>query len=71
MPNLSAVFPLQGALEGLTFGAAIGAPFGLKTEYDRDWVGRYNAVESDLKIVDLTLSAAARTAATASRSASA
>ncbi|KQY50560.1 outer membrane protein transport protein [Lysobacter sp. Root494] len=58
VPNLSAVFPLQGALEGLTVGAAIGAPFGLKTEYDRDWVGRYNAVESDLKLVDLTLSAA-------------
>ena len=58
VPNLSAVFPLHGALEGLTVGAAIGAPFGLKTEYDRDWVGRYNAVESDLRIVDLTLSAA-------------
>jgi long-chain fatty acid transport protein len=58
VPNLSAVFPLHGALEGLTVGAAIGAPFGLKTEYDRDWVGRYNAVESDLKVVDLTLSAA-------------
>jgi long-chain fatty acid transport protein len=58
VPNLSAVFPLQGAFEGLTVGAAIGAPFGLKTEYDRDWVGRYNAVESDLKLIDLTLSAA-------------
>ncbi|HJW45163.1 MAG TPA: outer membrane protein transport protein [Lysobacter sp.] len=58
VPNLSVVFPLQGAFEGLTVGAAIGAPFGLKTEYDRDWVGRYNAVESDLKVVDFTLSAA-------------
>jgi long-chain fatty acid transport protein len=58
VPNMSAVFPLHGALEGLTVGAAIGAPFGLKTEYDRDWVGRYNAVESDLRVVDLTLSAA-------------
>jgi long-chain fatty acid transport protein len=58
VPNISAVFPLHGALEGLTVGAAIGAPFGLKTEYDRDWVGRYNAVESDLKVVDFTLSAA-------------
>jgi len=58
VPNLAAVFPMHGALEGLTFGASIGAPFGLKTEYDRDWVGRYNAVKSDLKTVDLTLSAA-------------
>jgi long-chain fatty acid transport protein len=24
--------PMHGALEGLTFGASIGAPFGLKTE---------------------------------------
>lgn len=57
VPNLAAIFPMQGALEGLTLGAAIGAPFGLKTEYDRDWVGRYNAVESDVEIIDLTLSA--------------
>lgn len=58
VPNTAAVFPMHGALEGLTVGVAIGAPFGLKTEYDRDWVGRYNAVESDLRTVDLTLSAA-------------
>lgn len=58
VPNMAAVFPMHGALEGLTLGASVGAPFGLKTEYDRDWVGRYNAVESDLKTVDFTLSAA-------------
>lgn len=43
---------------GLAVGAMVSAPFGLKTEYDRDWVGRYYAVESDVKIVNLTLSAA-------------
>ncbi|QSX79004.1 OmpP1/FadL family transporter [Agrilutibacter solisilvae] len=58
VPNMAAVFPMHGALEGLTLGASVGAPFGLKTEYDRDWVGRYNAVESDLKTIDFTLSAA-------------
>jgi long-chain fatty acid transport protein len=58
VPNLAAVFPMHGALERLTLGASVGAPFGLKTEYDRDWVGRYNAVESHLETVDLTLSAA-------------
>ena len=51
------VVPLHGEFEDLTLGAMISAPFGLKTEYDDDWVGRYNAVESDVKIVDLTLSA--------------
>ena len=60
VPNFAAVFPMKGALEGLTLGVAVGAPFGLKTEYDRNWVGRYNAVESDLKVVDLTLSAAVK-----------
>ena len=58
VPAIAAVFPLHGALEDLTVGASIGAPFGLKTEYDSDWVGRYNAVTSDVKTVDLTLSAA-------------
>jgi long-chain fatty acid transport protein len=43
---------------GLAVGAMVSAPFGLATEYERDWVGRYFAVESDVKIVNLTLSAA-------------
>jgi len=60
VPAIAAVFPLHGALEKLTLGASIGAPFGLKTEYDSDWVGRYNAVTSDVKTVDLTLSAAVK-----------
>lgn len=58
VPALAIVAPLSGALEGLTVGASISAPFGLATKYDRDWVGRYHAVESDVKVVDLTLSAA-------------
>lgn len=57
VPALAAVIPMSGMLDNVTFGAAITAPFGLKTEYDRDWVGRYNAVTSDVKIVDLTLAA--------------
>lgn len=53
VPALSAVFPIGDT--GLTLGAAVSAPYGLKTEYDRDWIGRYHAVESDVRIVDLTL----------------
>lgn len=60
VPAIAAVFPMHGALEKLTLGASISAPFGLKTEYDSDWVGRYNAVTSDVKTVDLTLSAAVK-----------
>ncbi|MBI5041625.1 MAG: outer membrane protein transport protein [Gammaproteobacteria bacterium] len=35
------------------FGLGINAPFGLKTEYDADWVGRYHAIESDLKTINI------------------
>lgn len=58
VPNMAAVFPMHGALEGLTLGASLGAPFGLATKYDQGWVGRYRAIESDVKTMDLTLSAA-------------
>ncbi|MBS7458068.1 OmpP1/FadL family transporter [Coralloluteibacterium stylophorae] len=37
-------------------GAYLDAPFGLKTEYDSDWVGRYSAVKSELKTIDAGLS---------------
>lgn len=60
VPNMAAVFPLHGALEGMTVGASIGAPFGLKTDYEPGWVGRYRALTSDLKTIDLTLSAAVK-----------
>ena len=43
---------------GLAVGAMVSAPFGLKTEYKPGWVGRYYAAKSELKTVDLTLSAA-------------
>ncbi|MGO1003574.1 OmpP1/FadL family transporter [Lysobacter sp. CA196] len=58
VPALSIVVPLTGSFEKLTLGASLSAPFGLKTEYDKDWVGRYNAVESEVKTIDLTFSAA-------------
>ncbi len=58
VPNLSMVFPLKGALEGATVGVSIGAPFGLKTEYESGWVGRYRALTSDVKVIDLTTSVA-------------
>lgn len=43
---------------GLAVGAMVNAPFGLKTEYDPDWQGRYFADTSDVKVVNLTFSAA-------------
>jgi long-chain fatty acid transport protein len=58
VPAIAAVFPLSGSLDNVTLGASISAPFGLKTEYDPSWIGRYNAITSDVKTIDLTLSAA-------------
>jgi len=43
---------------GLALGAMVSAPFGLKTEYDDNWVGRYSAIKSEVKTVDLTISGA-------------
>jgi long-chain fatty acid transport protein len=55
IPALSVIHKLDN---GLAFGAMISAPFGLKTDYDNGWQGRYFAQESEVEIVDLTLSAA-------------
>jgi long-chain fatty acid transport protein len=58
VPAMAVVVPLSGSLERLVLGASISAPFGLSTEYDPTWVGRYNATKSEVKVPALTLSAA-------------
>src|SRR3546814_8612226 len=54
---MSFIKPLSGQFEYVTLGAMISAPFGLKTEYDDTWAGRYHAIDSDVKVIDLTLAA--------------
>lgn len=44
--------------DALTFGLGLNAPFGLKTEYDRDWAGRFHAVKSEIKTYNLNPSLA-------------
>lgn len=44
------------------FGLGVNAPFGLKTEYDADWVGRYHAIESEVKTVNINPSIAYKAA---------
>jgi long-chain fatty acid transport protein len=39
-------------------GIAMNAPFGLKTEYDNTWLGRTQAIKSDLKTINLNPSIA-------------
>ena len=50
VPNFYFVAPV-GQRWNLGFG--VNSPFGLKTEYDRTWVGRYQAVESELVTINL------------------
>jgi len=40
------------------FGLGVNAPFGLVTEYDDDWKGRYHGVESDMKTININPSLA-------------
>lgn len=38
---------------GVSFGLGINVPFGLTTEYDDDWVGRYHGVKSEMLTVNI------------------
>jgi long-chain fatty acid transport protein len=42
----------------MKFGLGINVPYGLETEYNDTWVGRYHAVKSDLKTVNFNPSIA-------------
>ncbi|CBV43735.1 OmpP1/FadL family transporter [Halomonas elongata] len=35
------------------FGLSVSAPYGLSTEYDKNWIGRYHAIETDLQTIDI------------------
>lgn len=50
VPNVYYVQPLS---DRLTLGLGINAPFGLKSEYDRDWTGRYLATTSELQLANI------------------
>jgi len=39
-------------------GIGLNSPFGLKTEYDPGWIGRYQAIKSELKTVNINPSVA-------------
>lgn len=38
---------------GLRFGLGVHSPFGLVTEYDAGWVGRYQALKSELQTINI------------------
>jgi len=45
---------------GWAVGLGVNAPFGLATEYDDGWVGRYHALRSEVKTVNINPSVAYR-----------
>jgi long-chain fatty acid transport protein len=63
VPNayLTHRFGDRGAL-----GLGVNAPFGLITEYEPGWVGRYHALRSDIETINVNLAAALRVAPTLS-----
>lgn len=57
LPNL---YYVRNINRELSFGFGISVPFGSSTEYTRDWVGRYQAVESAVSVIDFNPSIAYR-----------
>jgi long-chain fatty acid transport protein len=62
--GVSAVLPefniMYSVNKDLKLGLSLNVPFGLTTEYDANWIGRYHGLKSDLKTIDITPSVAYR-----------
>ena len=39
--------------DSVKFGLGVNAPFGLKTEYDSTWKGRFQAIKSEVKTINI------------------
>src|SRR5439155_20595007 len=50
VPNIYLGIPFT---DKWSFGLGVNVPFGLKTEYDSDWLGRFQAVKSKLDTVNI------------------
>ena len=55
VPNLYAVY---GPIPRLKLGLAVNAPFGLATDWDDDFVGRYHALRSEVRTININPSVA-------------
>ena len=58
--NIPSMLLVFGQDEVLKYGLAITAPFGLRTEYDPTWVGRYHVIEAGVTVIDINPSIAYR-----------
>lgn len=59
VPNLYVGAPID---RQWSVGVGINAPFGLVTEYDDNWLGRFQAVKSDIRTINVNPSASWRAA---------
>jgi len=50
IPALYLVVPIN---KQWAFGIGVNAPFGLKTEYDNSWIGRFQAVKSKVETINV------------------
>ena len=50
VPNLYITLPLDTRW---TLGLGVNAPFGLVTEYDSGWIGRFQALKSEIKTINV------------------
>ena len=55
VPFLHVVYPVR---DNLAFGMSVTAPFGLATDYDDDWPGRYQGLKSELQVININPSVA-------------
>ena len=55
IPAAHAVYPVN---EDIAVGLSVTVPFGLATDYERDWPGRYQALESELQTININPSLA-------------
>ncbi len=51
VPNF---YLVQAAADSVKLGLGVNVPFGLGTEYTESWKGRYHAVKTDLKVIDIS-----------------
>ncbi len=62
--GVSAILPefniMYSVNKDLKLGLSVNVPFGMATEYDANWIGRYHALKTDLKTVEIAPSLAYR-----------
>jgi len=50
VPNMYIGIPFT---DKWSFGLGVNVPFGLKTEYDSDWLGRFQGIKSELQTINV------------------